>query len=458
MPDALVRIVFQDTGAESGVNRVAKALQRLERNEPNLALRQTRVAMEELAAQATGLDPRLSRIASTLSMFGIGGAIGIAAVGGFAAIALEVKTLIGLSDELDKKLLKLNTSIASGPAATLFKAQAFGARAEELKSAGILEQLFTGFREGTGLDAIGAVMERGRESERATSLTGEALATRERSKQHEAILEAGTRKENERLLAIANATRALDETKMASSNAALALFDFKAKGELLKIALSNLDEPTKKRIEHLTNERIALERANLLAAQRAESLSHVLTAGGAGQRGNAGLAAVQAALTDSPVNDIGIMAGPQAANRPGRNPAVAGGKINLSALIGSSFNTLGQLAQGDVGGTIGGLGGIAGAFSGLKGLSFLGPVGAVLGGLGGILGALFGGGKKIEVMIDGYSSKALTQQQQLMLALTGFKGLNVELLSAGGDVRRIAYELGRQARTNGSTRIPPGAI
>ncbi len=59
-------------------------------------------------------------------------------------------------------------------------------------------------------------------------------------------------------------------------------------------------------------------------------------------------------------------------------------------------------------------------------------------------------------MIDGYSSKAMTQQQQLLLALTGFKGVGVSILSAGGDVPLSVYALGRQSASDGSLRLPPG--
>ncbi len=117
----------------------------------------------------------------------------------------------------------------------------------------------------------------------------------------------------------------------------------------------------------------------------------------------------------------------------------------------------GGIARGDPGSVLAGLGGATqaiGGISALKGLPVIGDIGAVASALGGIF-SLFGGSRPA-VMIDGYSSRALTQQQQLLLALTGYKGVNVNVLSAGGDTARIAYQLGRDARTDGQSRVPPG--
>src|SRR6266550_242010 len=162
MPDALVRIVFQDTGAEAGANRVAAALGRLERGEPTRVLRQTRLAMDELAVAATGLNPVVGRLAATVAQFGIGGAIGIAAVGGFAAIGLEIKKILEFSGELDKSLLKLGASFATGPSALAFKAAGLRQQVEELQSPGFLgtirntlEDMFIGGGSQEGAPAIG---------------------------------------------------------------------------------------------------------------------------------------------------------------------------------------------------------------------------------------------------------------------------------------------------------------
>ena len=144
----------------------------------------------------------------------------------------------------------------------------------------------------------------------------------------------------------------------------------------------------------------------------------------------------------------------------GRGPAPGAGASKVGEDIGrgvaAALALAGGAAGGSVAGGISGLGGAASALSGIRGLGALGPVGAVLGGLGGLF-SLFGGKQQVHVMIDGYDSHALSQQQQLMLALTGFKGLSIDVLSSGArDVNRTLYELGRQGRTDGTLRIPPG--
>src|SRR5438876_3860165 len=122
MPDALVRIVLQGDEAVAGADRVSQALGRLERGEPTRALRQTRLAVDELANAATGLHPALGRVASTLAQLGIGGAVGIAAVAGLSAIGLEVKSLLDIVPNLEKAFGKLNDEFAhmSGPGAAGF--------------------------------------------------------------------------------------------------------------------------------------------------------------------------------------------------------------------------------------------------------------------------------------------------------------------------------------------------
>src|SRR5260370_2530228 len=79
-----------------------------------------------------------------------------------------------------------------------------------------------------------------------------------------------------------------------------------------------------------------------------------------------------------------------------------------------------------------------------------GILGAAAGGAVGRISGLFSSGPPA-VMIDGYSSKAMNQQQQLLLALTGFRGVQVGILSAGGgDVAGTIYMLGRQSASDGS--------
>src|SRR2546425_1061175 len=122
MPDALVRIVLQGDEAVAGADRVSQALGRMERSEPTRALRQTRTAIDELANAATGLNPALGRVVSTLAQFSIGGAVGLGVVGGLAAIGVEIKSLLNTVPNLERAFGKLNDEFAhmGGPGATGF--------------------------------------------------------------------------------------------------------------------------------------------------------------------------------------------------------------------------------------------------------------------------------------------------------------------------------------------------
>src|SRR5258708_16671567 len=178
MADALVRVVLEGDNAVAGANRIDQALGRLERTEPTRAVRSTRVAIDELATQGPGLHRILGRLLASFTELGIGGVVGLAAVGGLAAIGLEMKALIGFGDALDAKMLKLNTTLAQGsPAAKLFSALAAGKRAEDLAEPGFFEGQDSGVRT-TQLAGIADITEglaQARSSERATALNQENL-------------------------------------------------------------------------------------------------------------------------------------------------------------------------------------------------------------------------------------------------------------------------------------------
>lgn len=190
MADALIRVVVQGNEAEAGLTRISGALGRLERGEPTMALRATRRAIDEMAIAATGLHPVLGRVASTLAEFGIGGAVGLGAVAGFAAIGLEIKTIIGFTDALDKKLLALNTTLAAGtPAAKLLTAGGFGQRLDELQHPGFTDTVKNTFWDlltGGSATESGAAI--GRRAEAATAEFGQGMALIAFHKTHTAQL------------------------------------------------------------------------------------------------------------------------------------------------------------------------------------------------------------------------------------------------------------------------------
>src|SRR5437899_1487228 len=143
MTDALIRVVVEGGEAEAGLGRINTAMAWLERSEPTMALRSTRRAIDELATAATGLHPALGRLVSTFAEFGVGGAVGLGAVAGFAAIGLEIKSLISLSSELDQTLVKLDASFAhlGGAGATGF-VQLAQIRAMKPSEPGLFTRLF----------------------------------------------------------------------------------------------------------------------------------------------------------------------------------------------------------------------------------------------------------------------------------------------------------------------------
>jgi hypothetical protein len=420
MADALVRIRFEDTGAEAGATRVANALGRLERGEPTRALRLVRGAMDELATSAAGVHPALGRLASTLTMFGIGGAVGIAAVGGLAAIALEVKALLNIVPNLENSFKKLNDEFAKigGP----------GAAAQMRISA--IQDRMAGLQEATVGDRIMGVLRSLGGGQRGSGALGEFETVRDISRATE-----GTTLRLELYRAHADAMKLhADAIKK----------DVEARDALRRARHISDSIPTS-----------PLERVGADLYRRAAF----------GEGGNVSpLDALTGAGTtplSNTMNAPGLAAqgrwdpGPPDAKRPSD-------RRNIELAVGAAMSVVSRLAQaGGAGAAVGGLGSAATALSGLKGISagaanILGPLGIGLSALSGIMG-LFGGHQQTHVIIDGYDSHALTQQQQLMLALTGFKGLSIDILSAGGDVDRILYALGRSSRTDGNMRIPPGA-
>ena len=145
--------------------------------------------------------------------------------------------------------------------------------------------------------------------------------------------------------------------------------------------------------------------------------------------------------------------------------------LQVATAIGQGLVSIVSGARtGGVGGAVTGAGsllsGLASAVpmnlaTGSAGLSALGPIGAgvaVGGSLISLFQGLFTSAKPAVVMIDGYSSDAITQQQQIMQVLMGHLNTVISVLSAGAaGPSDIAATLGKLSRTDGLMRIPPGA-
>jgi hypothetical protein len=486
MADVLVTARLDDTevtaaltriGGATGTltDRMGNAFQRLEAREPTMVLRRVRGEIEMLAASALGSTGPLGRLAASLAMFGIGSTTGLVAVAGLAAIGFEMKKIIDYSDGLDKNLLKLNTTLAGGGrAGMLFKSQAALQRGADLVAPGFLEMLVRGVTGGDretgagGLGGLSDAMAQNRAAERATAATESSL---ESTRLHN----EGLRAEKERTKAVEESVLALDKARLGLHPTTAQLEMLAHRADVLTLSLEHLTGPQQARIEHLNTETRALERVNALH----EAMLNRPASAGTGNLTQAGVGFIPRGATYGTAPQIGWFGRPEEEDRSGLTDlgrvgvmGAGGGRVgavsssssaegrtrDINLAVGAAMATISGLARGDAAGAIGGLGSAATALSGMKSLAsaapVLGPAGIALSVISSLF-SLFSSGQAT-VMIAGYSSKALSQQQQLLLALTGFKGLNIDILSAGGDVDRVLYALGRAGRTDGNMRVPGG--
>jgi hypothetical protein len=99
-------------GAASSVDRLGTAFERFEQRGPTRIIRQASFAFESLAASAIGVEGPVGRVAATMLQFGIGGGVGLVAIGGFAAIGGAIKQTIDYADQLDASLRAMSTTLA----------------------------------------------------------------------------------------------------------------------------------------------------------------------------------------------------------------------------------------------------------------------------------------------------------------------------------------------------------
>jgi len=134
-------------------------------------------------------------------------------------------------------------------------------------------------------------------------------------------------------------------------------------------------------------------------------------------------------------------------------------KGDIARVIAASFAAISSARGGGASGALSGIGGLLGTLSTLGSVGAaagpLGIAGAVVGGLG-LLGSLFTHSQPAVVMIDGYSSTALSQQEQLMVALSGFRDVNLDIISPSAGVDDAMYAIGRRSRLDAVSRLPPG--
>jgi len=457
--DALMKVRIEGDEAVAGADRISQALGRIERGEPTRALRATRMAVDELATAATGLHPVLGRIASTFAEFGIGGAVGLASVAGFAAIGLEIKALAGEADALDAKLLKLNTTLAQGTnAAVLFAAQAHGAAAD--KGPGLWERLLGRFTFGEGDPLGGAeltVARQGRSSEAAGEQGAEARGLAAFRAKDRAAVQADSD-------ALSLHVLALDKARLGAS----------ASWEQLDALAHREDELRLSRL-HMNDE---TKRAILLTDDVTRAILH---------RNDAEEAARLERIRDFPFqnvtfdpndiyNDARAANDPNQPTRPGRSqgeidaenyrnamlPSGGGGAAERAAAVGGDKigaavartlaanlpSLVGALSRGDAGGFLSSAGGAVEGLSNLKGLSAAGPIGLVMSLVGGLFSLFSGGGAKVSV--ETISDKAA---KQLRDAQGVPQNVQVYLVDANGNVKQVAARIQHSERMDASKRF-----
>ncbi len=475
----IARVAAGASGGLSPMQKLGKALVLSESREGSLALRSVRTAIDELGASASGLDPRLGRLVAVFGQLGIGGATGLAAVGGLAAIGVEVKTLIGLSDQLDERLQKENRSfadLAGGTAKAYSSLADLRKRMDDLTEPGIAEKLFAGLSERTGLGDVGTALRTTRTAQQTTARLEADLDLQRVHKEHAAVVTVAAQKQNALTLEILKGEEAVTKLRLGLHPTHEQLAALESVSRASAIALSNLDGPHKTRLLLLEGERSRIERLNAVILdrqarddqRRRDEASFPTERVGAdlyhraalGQAGNIPTPGLTEAGTTPLENTVRAVQGSGTLAMFTPSPSDTKEKhAELGKDIGKGVSAFlavaGGVSRGDAGSALAGIGGATSSLSSIKALSSLEPIGTILSGLGGIF-SLFSHATP-HVIIDGYDSRALTQQQQLLVALTGFKGLQVAVLSAGQDPRQIAALLGRQSRTDSTSRWVPGS-
>lgn len=462
MTDALIRVVVQGDEAVAGVGRIEQAFGRLERNQPTMALRTTRRAIDELAVAATGLHPVMGRVLATFAEMGIGGAVGLGAVAGFAAIGLEIKTILEFADKLDKKLIQLNTTIARGPTSLAFKAQAFGQQADELQNPGVWQTI-----KNTAMDMLtdkGAAV--GRAAELATAQTGAALAQRDYEKAQFDEQRRGLRETSK---ALADSAFAIDRLKagLHPTNVQLAALD--SASRLTAIALSGANEETKKRLQLLELERAGLEHVNAATKdrqarddQRRKDEAAFPTVGVVGDvyyRARLGRGGNVSSSTDmgTPFENTIRGASAMAAGtwNPGPPSKAADNKIDSARLAAEAVALLGALKQGGAAGIFGAAGGIASDLGGLKGLGGFTPIGIGLNVVSGLFGMFDHSAErrhreemeKLTRLIQNTDKRGQPDHTSITIMLNGKE-------VSGALVDDVIYQINRMSRRDATPRLP----
>ena len=458
-------------------DRLAKAFTDVERREPTYAVRRLRFAMDELTASALGMAGPFGRVIATVGMMQFGGAI--AAVGG---LALEFKSLLGFSDQLDKSLEKLNDRFAGlggAGSASLAQARQIGemepeqpswymrlfARLGTLGTMSLSPLLHMRPEESDEGDLNQAIQE-GFGAQQATFANAQQLNIDQFHRQHAAVL----KRHGEQL-------RRDFLERVSREDPSQAIPDLlKRRAEFEKAGAQAGAEWAKAFLEAVAHAPGPIDRAPFKLGAATGPLGggvslpqlQTFNFGGLGE-------AILAAHAAQPFGFHpdetlrprgGLFAGERVVgNEKGEQRSEQAAERNaerMATVIGREIGPVIALVAGIGGGgggraAVAGLGGILSATAGLrdaKGMALLGSTAPVLDLAGGLLSglsSLFGGGHH-EVKINAFSEQALQQMREtrgdpLTLAL--------DIIAAiGANPRTMQQQLGRLSRAGVITRFP----
>jgi hypothetical protein len=434
--DPVVRFRVDDTDAVSHLARLDAALARFERSEPQRVIRSTAMAFEHMAASAIGVEGPLGRVASTLLMFGTGGAVGIAILGGLAAISLAMKVMAEDAKKAAQETKKLTDELTKLSPHGVVEAARIQISPLQIEASRIQAELDARARFRAQFGPLGALIP---------------------------DFDDGKRK---RLAELNKQIADITNTQILPAE--------RAWTEELRKREEIAERERQRRLKALRDQAVIDAE---LAGFRGQGLGGVQPFGldiGAFFAGLPSRPAPSGAAFNRPttfgasgggprfqIPGFGAMTGADTsialAGHPPVPPEVIGAIKDtqqrlLVSIIGSVTNVIAALAAG--GGPGAALAGIGAGISLVPGGQI---AGAVLGGLGAIISA-FGKSKDAQpVMIMGYSTYALTQEEQVMLATLGVKGVRIGLIGTQSQADAVIPELARSSRLGpGGIRLPVG--
>lgn len=442
--DAIVRFRVDDGEATSKLQRLDVALSRFERGEASRVIRGTAMAFEHMAASAIGVEGPLGRIASQLLMFSTGAGLGATAA--IAGLAAGFHVLDQVGEKLDETLRNVNMQVATLAKADFSKfligIQDTQAKIEKLSEPSFMQNVL-----GTAAFIVGgkgleesvthSFLFRGRESELAGLQTGIANqllgvpGAREQSEQ------AARERKVRRNLELFNGAYRFDPNNAFGTPTgfqlpggdfgAAARARFSGQGVLLGGGTSQMEQELRKIFAGLETpiERIR-HQIDLVKQAQADGLDIGEDYDRALHRLNEAMAKATARSDQLGLTIVTAVSGAIA--------AIASG--------------------GGAGAALGGIGSLIGAIPGPHNKL----IGAGVAGLGAIVSLFDHKDKTPEVIVAGYGDRALSQEQQIMSALTGALALQIGLVGvSAGNRDQVIAELARSSRLGpGGIRIPAG--